>query len=130
MGTRPTLTYTGHSPIMDVHIRTSSLTSLPTKVLSMVPSARPILAVTPADSEIAHLVQDTRCGLNLPPEQPKLLAEAILSLRHQGDQLLEMGRNGRSQLEARFSRARCVGMCEQLLLALLRTRESTIRDGA
>ena len=110
--------------------RGSSLTSLPSKTFNIMASARPILAVTPPDSEIAHLVQDARCGLNLPPEQPKLLVEAILSLRHQGDQLLEMGQNGRSQLEARFSRARCVGMYEQLLSALLRTRKSTIRDGA
>ena len=94
----------------------SSLSSLPSKTFNIMASARPILAVTPPDSEIAQIVREGRCGINTPSGQPQLLAETILSLRDQAGQLLDMGQNGRSLLETRFSRAHCVDMYEQLLL--------------
>jgi colanic acid biosynthesis glycosyl transferase WcaI len=78
-------------------------------------SARPILAVTPPESEIAQLVQETRCGLNVPPGQPQTLAQAILRLERRIEQLSEMGQNGRSTLENRFSRASCVNLFESML---------------
>jgi len=98
--------------------RNSSRTSLPSKTFNIMASARPILAVTPPDSEIAQLVQEAGCGLNTPPERPKLLAEAISGLKHQDHQLLTMGQNGRSQLESRYARARCVDTYEHMLLSL------------
>jgi colanic acid biosynthesis glycosyl transferase WcaI len=98
----------------------SSLSSLPSKTFNIMASARPILAVTPPESEIAHLIQGAGCGLNVPPEHPELLAEVIRKLRQQVNLLSDMGQNGRSQLESRFARARCVDMYEQMLLSLCR----------
>lgn len=96
----------------------SSQTSLPSKTFNIMASARPIVAVTPPGSEIAQLVKSGNCGINVPTGQPKLLAQAILEIKNQPDKLREMGNNGRSQMENRFSRARCVGQTEQLLLSL------------
>jgi colanic acid biosynthesis glycosyl transferase WcaI len=98
--------------------RNSSLTSLPSKIFNIMASARPILGVTPPESEIAHLIQEGECGLNVPPEQPESLAEAILKLRPQHDLLTKMGQNGRSQLETKFSRAQCADMYEHMLMNL------------
>jgi colanic acid biosynthesis glycosyl transferase WcaI len=98
--------------------RDSSQTSLPSKTFNIMASARPILAVTPPESEIAQLVQETCCGLNVPPGQPELLAQAILRLERQTDQLPEMGQNGRSALENRFSRTSCANLFESLLQSL------------
>ena len=97
--------------------RNSSLTSLPSKIFNIMASARPILAVTPAESEVAHLVEEAECGVNVPTDAPGYLAETILKLRQQRHLLDQMGRNGRSQLEDRFSRTRCVEMYEQMLLS-------------
>jgi colanic acid biosynthesis glycosyl transferase WcaI len=100
--------------------RNSSLTSLPSKIFNIMASARPILGVTPPESEIAHLILEGECGVNIPPEHPELLAEAILKLRQQDDLLINMGRNGRSQLETRFSRIQCADMYEHMLIDLCR----------
>lgn len=96
--------------------RKSSETSLPSKIFNIMASARPILAVTPPESETAGLVEEARCGIVIPPEHPDLLAEAIMNMREQVGVLREMGQNGRSQLEARFTRQRCVEMYDQMLL--------------
>jgi colanic acid biosynthesis glycosyl transferase WcaI len=98
--------------------RSSSKTSLPSKTFSIMASARPILAISPSNSELAALVQEIGCGINVPPEKPKLLVEAILKLKNQSEVLVVMGQNGRIQLENRFSRARCVNEYENMLLEL------------
>jgi hypothetical protein len=65
------------------------------------------------------LIQETACGVNIPPENPELLAEAILRLRCQQDLLTDMGQNGRRHLELKFSRVRCVDMYENMLTTLV-----------
>jgi colanic acid biosynthesis glycosyl transferase WcaI len=93
----------------------SASSSLPSKIFNVMASARPILAVAPFDSEIAHLVEDAHCGMVVPPEHPARLAAVLLGLRGQADVLAEMGQNGRSQLESRFSRGCCVDAFEDML---------------
>jgi len=93
----------------------SSVTSLPSKTFNIMASARPILSVTPHGSEIAEIVRDAECGVNVLPDQPMLVAEAILRMMHQPAQIARMGQNGRSQLENRFSRSHCVVAYEQML---------------
>lgn len=98
----------------------SASSSLPSKVFNTMASARPILAVAPADSDLAQLVENAACGVVVPPGRPELLAAALLGLRRQGDGLAEMGQNGRVQLESRYSRASCVGAYEEMLAELCR----------
>jgi colanic acid biosynthesis glycosyl transferase WcaI len=98
--------------------RSSSRTSLPSKSFSIMASARPILAISPANSELAALVQELGCGVNVPPEHPELLAVTILKLKQQNEELAAMGKNGRIQLENKYSRARCVNEYETMLLEL------------
>ena len=93
----------------------SASSSLPSKIFNVMASARPILAVAPLDSEFAHLVEDGHCGMVIPPEHPARLADVLLGLRGQADVLAEMGQNGRSQLESRFSRGCCVDAFEDML---------------
>jgi colanic acid biosynthesis glycosyl transferase WcaI len=93
----------------------SFLSSLPSKTFNIMASARPILALTPAESEIAQLVEEGRCGVNVPPNHPQLLAEEIFQLKEQGARLDAMGQNGRIQLETRFARERCVEMYDCML---------------
>ena len=64
--------------------------SLPSKTFNVMASARPILAVAPSDSELAHLVEDARCGMVVPPEHPACLAEILLVARAS----CSVGRNG------------------------------------
>ncbi len=102
----------------------SANSSLPSKIFNVMASARPVLAVAPPASEIAHLVEAAHCGLVVPPGRPELLAAALRDLDAQPAQLEEMGRNGRTQLEEHFSRGRCVELYESMLAAVCR------REGA
>lgn len=107
----------------DAHLVTlnagSSHSSLPSKVFNAMASARPILAVANAESDLAHVVRSAHCGSIIPPEAPQQLAGAVREMRqYSPDRLEQMGQNGRKELEANFSRARCVDKYEQMLLRL------------
>lgn len=95
--------------------RNSSRTSLPSKTFNIMASGRPIVAVTPLDSEVAQLVREARCGVVVPPGHPEYLAQAIIELKRDGNRLAEMGGDGRDQLEKNFSRQRCVDLYEKTL---------------
>jgi colanic acid biosynthesis glycosyl transferase WcaI len=96
--------------------------SLPNKTFNIMASARPILAVTPDDSEIARIVREGECGLNVPAGQPEQLVAAIQTLRDDPARLAEMGQRGRKLLEARFARERCVDAFEDILLQEVQDR--------
>jgi colanic acid biosynthesis glycosyl transferase WcaI len=98
--------------------RNSSETSLPSKIFNIMASARPILAVAPAESEIAGLVDAAKCGFVTSPGHPELLADAITKMMGQAVLSGEMGRSGRAHLEARYTRGSCVEKYERMLLNL------------
>jgi glycosyltransferase involved in cell wall biosynthesis len=81
-------------------------------------SARPILAVTPAGSEIMKLVDEAGCGWNVPPASPEKLAGTIIQLKDNEAMLIEMGQNGRAFLERNYSRNACVHAYEKMLMNL------------
>lgn len=92
--------------------------SLPSKIFNVMASARPILAVTPAGSEIMQLVDEAGCGWNVPPASPEKLARTIIQLKDNEAMLIEMGQNGRAFLERNYSRNACVHAYEKMLMNL------------
>lgn len=93
----------------------SSSYSLPSKIFNIMASGRSILAITPPDSEIAALVTEGQCGVNLSPGDPQRVAEVVRGWQRDPGQLTQMGQNGRAMLESLFSRSRCVESFAQLL---------------
>lgn len=93
----------------------SAGTSLPSKTFNIMASGRPILAVTPDNSEIAQIIRNAECGVNVVPGKPHLLADEIIKLATNHDLLKTMGLNGRKYLEAFFSRQHCVDQYETIL---------------
>lgn len=100
----------------------SSSFSLPSKTFNIMASARPILAITPPDSEIAVLVADGQCGVNVPLGQPKEAVAVIRAWQRDQSRLDAMGRNGRAMLESQFSRAQCVASFSHLLAQTIHER--------
>lgn len=80
----------------DLHIVTAreGLEGLvvPSKLYPILMAGRPVLAVTPRESDIARLVQQHRCGLVADPEDPEGVSRAILWARRHPDELAEMAR--------------------------------------
>ncbi len=70
-------------------------TAMPSKILSILASGRPILACVDRASETWDFIQRTATGLCVPPENPVAFVQAILTLRSNHVLRHQMGRNGR-----------------------------------
>jgi colanic acid biosynthesis glycosyl transferase WcaI len=89
--------------------------NVPSKTYSIMASARPVLAGVPENSEITRLVHEADCGVVVPPEDPKAMAEAIQDLAKQPDLLERLGSNGRDYVVANFSCPMLVKRYHQVL---------------
>jgi colanic acid biosynthesis glycosyl transferase WcaI len=96
--------------------------NVPSKIYSIMASARPVLASVPDDSEIARLVQDADCGVWVPPENPHSLAKAIQSLKKQPELLKRLGANGRKYVYENFDRKILTRHYHQLLHQVAHTK--------
>ena len=96
------------------------LSSLPSKIFNVMASARPILSVSPTESELAHIVREAGCGRNVVPRSPEMLAEAIIWLKTRQPTLRQMGQSGRSYFEKYYTRDQCVEKYEKMLTELCR----------
>jgi colanic acid biosynthesis glycosyl transferase WcaI len=98
--------------------------SLPSKIFNHMASARPILSISPAESEQARIVQEADCGRNAIPGSPEQLAAVIGWLKAGGEALTQMGQHGRSYFEKYHTRDRCVDLYESMFLSLCDRRRS------
>jgi len=89
--------------------------SVPSKAYAIMAGGRPVLAAVPTDSEIRHLVAEAKCGVCVPAEDPQALAEAVRRLANEPDKLKEYGRNARSYVVERYSRAIMTSRYRKLL---------------
>jgi hypothetical protein len=93
----------------------SSAYSLPSKVFNIMASERALLAITPAVSEVAQLLESAQCGCNVAPGSPNELAKKILELKRMPMQLVVWGENSRAYMLTRFSRKICLDLYESTL---------------
>jgi colanic acid biosynthesis glycosyl transferase WcaI len=78
---------------------------VPSKFYGIAAAGRPIIAITAANGEIAHLVRNSNCGRVIEPGAGEQLAAAILELSRSPEQLVTMGRNARAMLDMQFTRS-------------------------
>jgi glycosyltransferase involved in cell wall biosynthesis len=76
--------------------------ALPTKLLEAMAAGRPV--VLAARGEAARLVEAEGCGLVVPPEDPRALAEALTALAADPPRRRAMGAAGRRAAERDFGR--------------------------
>ncbi|GAB4057309.1 hypothetical protein GCM10028811_03510 [Uliginosibacterium sediminicola] len=70
---------------------------MPSKLTGMLASGRPVIATAAAGTELADVVAS--CGLIVPPENPKALADAVVRLSSDGALRQQLGRSGRRYAE-------------------------------
>jgi glycosyltransferase involved in cell wall biosynthesis len=89
--------------LMIVHIRssTSGAVSLPSRMLSYMACARPVLVASQGAPR--RLIEKASCGATCEPEDPRKMADTIVELYRQPSRLEEMGRRGRETYLAEFS---------------------------
>jgi len=93
-----------------------SLVSMPSKLISYMLAARPIVALAPPNSDLAYVIGRAGCGWVIEPDKPELLAAKIREVRELPPQVREqMGQSGRQYALANFTREACVPRIIQLL---------------
>jgi glycosyltransferase involved in cell wall biosynthesis len=76
--------------------------TVPEKILAYMACGRPVL-LGAQEGAAADLIQEHRCGLAVPPDDPQALAQAIESLLSHRQQIGQMGNQGRQAAEVHFS---------------------------
>ena len=89
--------------------------SMPSKVYEIMASGRPLLASADPGTDLWALVETTRCGICVAPEDPQQLSEALLSLYRDRSLSEEMGERGRRFAEQEYSREAVVAAYNRLL---------------
>jgi colanic acid biosynthesis glycosyl transferase WcaI len=98
--------------------------SLPSKILSILASNRPIIASIDEGCEAWNLIQKAAAGLCVPPENPTELVNAILSLKNDKDLCEQMGKNGRKWALLNHSPQVAAEVFERLFQSTISTSKS------
>lgn len=99
--------------------RGSGTCFFPSKLLNTLAYGKAVLTVSEDESELARSVHSGRYGVNVPPENPQLLAKALELMARDDFPLSEIGDNGRRFVE-RFEMQRTL---QSFLDELLKLRE-------
>jgi glycosyltransferase involved in cell wall biosynthesis len=103
---------------------------VPSKISSIMAAGRPVLASLPLEGDASRLIQEARCGLCLPPEDPEALAQAVDKLYLAPALRGKMGANGRRYAVKHLSLESCVERLESQLMACSRERTRPVQSNA
>jgi colanic acid biosynthesis glycosyl transferase WcaI len=79
--------------------------AIPSKVYRIMACARPVLATTDKDSDLAHLISSVNCGVAIETGAPEALADAIFKGYKNKVLWQAMGKNGRDHVVENYSRS-------------------------
>jgi colanic acid biosynthesis glycosyl transferase WcaI len=99
--------------------RTVADVVFPSKVLTLLAAARPVIASVGADSEVSRVIAESGAGMTIAPEDPRALADAVATLRGNSLMRERMGRAGRAYALERWEREAVLKSTEQWLAALV-----------
>lgn len=94
---------------------------VPSKILSMMAAARPVLASIPLDGDAPKLIEDAKCGICIGPENPEELAEKIAYLSENRELCKKFGEQGREYVVEHLSLNKRVEDIERMFYELLKT---------
>ena len=89
---------------------------LPSKLIGMLASGRPVVAMVPEGSEIAELMDG--CGIRVDPGDVRGIANALAALKHDVELRVRLGNNARKRAEQLFSMDRILPDFERELTRL------------
>ncbi len=104
--------------------------AIPSKVYRIFACARPIIASTEMDSDLANLVRRSQGGAVVPPGSPDALAEVIRRAARNRVEWSAKGEAGKQHVETHYSRERISGQYDALvrqLAPLAAEREASLR---
>lgn len=107
-----------------VHLKRSKITHLvlPTKTYAYLAAGKPIIMAM--NGAAADLINETKAGIVVEPEEPKLLADSVKKLNAMSEaERKQMGMNGREYLVTHLSKEKVITMYEEILHSVVKERE-------
>jgi putative colanic acid biosynthesis glycosyltransferase WcaI len=96
--------------------RTVSDIVFPSKMITLLAAARPVIASVGAESEVARVIAESGAGITIAPENPRALTDAVIRLRADRAALSRMGRAGRAYAFDRWEREAVLKSTERKLV--------------
>jgi colanic acid biosynthesis glycosyl transferase WcaI len=93
--------------------------AVPSKVYRIMACARPVLAVTDQNSDLARLVSESSCGAFVLPGSAEVLAEMIMRAHQNQQQWQEMGIAGRDHVVRHYARETVTNRYHELIETLV-----------
>jgi colanic acid biosynthesis glycosyl transferase WcaI len=95
---------------------------IPSKLLTYLPSERPVVAAVHGDSETSHFVTASGCGIVVPPDSPMELAAALRNLIEQPERRRQLGLAGADYVRQHLDRKVIIERFRTTLLTMLGDR--------
>jgi len=92
---------------------------VPGKLYSILASGRPVVGMVPFESEVAKILKEEQCGINVPDGDAGALAREISRLHHDRGLVSAMGQNARLALERHFTLERAGEQFHQLFQSVV-----------
>ncbi len=89
--------------------------SVPSKTLSYLCAARPLLLAVPADNLAARITREHEAGLTISPKDLQAFLDAALQLRYSPEDCERLGKNARAYAERTFPIDLTAGQFERIL---------------
>lgn len=96
---------------------------VPSKILSSMAGARPVLASIPLDGDAPKLINEAQCGICIGPEDPVALAEKIIYLSENKDVCEKFTKNGREYVVQKYSLKKVVKDIEDMFISLIQAKQ-------
>lgn len=77
--------------------------AVPSKIIGIIAAGIPVIAMVPAQSEIAYIVKEEQCGIVVNPDDADGLIDAIIKLKSDEELRIRMGRNGREAFLKKYT---------------------------
>jgi colanic acid biosynthesis glycosyl transferase WcaI len=100
------------------------LDASPSKILSILASGRPMILSVDEKSESCNLIKNADAGLCVSPENPKLLVNAILTLKKDNQLCQRLGTNGRNWALSNHSPQVGAQNIEKLLMSAISRKKN------
>jgi glycosyltransferase involved in cell wall biosynthesis len=89
---------------------------VPSKLISIMASARPVIASVPAESDARKIIAEADSGICVDAGDSGALAEAICKLASNSQLAEKLGHRGRAYVESNFTQGVCTRKMESVLL--------------
>lgn len=105
---------------LNKHVKTPVV---PSKILSMMAAARPVLASMPLDGDAPKLIEKAGCGICVGPENPEAIAEAVQYLADHRTHCRTFGEQGRRFVVDEMSLKTVMGIFEKIFERTIHERK-------